>query len=319
MQVCLTDSVFVFQTRIVQRKVWLFFTQDFTSSPSASTCRRCEHIYTFLKLLTQTCLHGSLIGKQEKKNMSQRAESVITLHEVMTEIVLNVTVFFMYVDKFLFLFADLGEILRFFLSIFCIETVQILNPQVSDIHNFLWQSFGSECLMFPAWSQRHEQKHRPPWSPMILSDPRWPGVFFSPFRALATSFEGKHGSVRYWVKAELHRPWLLPVRVKKEFIVFEHIDINTPLLLVRPPHHSLSSLLLLCSLLFTVYLFYLVNFALSRNDPDLRSEQNDRCLNLKFTDLIWTDSVSLSHWRIRKLKTKVQFKVFLFSLIWSFM
>ncbi|KAK1884461.1 Arrestin domain containing protein 3 [Dissostichus eleginoides] len=28
--------------------------------------------------------------------------------------------------------------------------------------------------------------------------------------ALATSFEGKHGSVRYWVKAELHRPWLLP-------------------------------------------------------------------------------------------------------------
>lgn len=51
-------------------------------------------------------------------------------------------------------------------------------------------------------------------------------------RALATSFEGKHGSVRYWVKAELHRPWLLPVRAKKEFIVFEHIDINTPLLLV---------------------------------------------------------------------------------------
>lgn len=54
-------------------------------------------------------------------------------------------------------------------------------------------------------------------------------------RALATSFEGKHGSVRYWVKAELHRPWLLPVRAKKEFIVFEHIDINTPLLLVGTP------------------------------------------------------------------------------------
>nr|XP_020444249.1 arrestin domain-containing protein 3-like isoform X2 [Monopterus albus] len=55
--------------------------------------------------------------------------------------------------------------------------------------------------------------------------------FNLPQMALATSFEGKHGSVRYWVKAELHRPWLLPVRVKKEFIVFEHIDINTPLLL----------------------------------------------------------------------------------------
>ncbi|KAJ8414919.1 hypothetical protein AAFF_G00024420 [Aldrovandia affinis] len=52
-----------------------------------------------------------------------------------------------------------------------------------------------------------------------------------PQTPLATSFEGKHGSVRYWVKAELHRPWLLPMKVKKEFTVFEHIDINTPLLL----------------------------------------------------------------------------------------
>ncbi|XP_023275190.1 arrestin domain-containing protein 3-like [Seriola lalandi dorsalis] len=55
--------------------------------------------------------------------------------------------------------------------------------------------------------------------------------FNLPQMALATSFEGKHGSVRYWVKAELHRPWLRPVKAKKEFIVFEHIDINTPLLL----------------------------------------------------------------------------------------
>ncbi|XP_061753477.1 arrestin domain-containing protein 3a isoform X1 [Nerophis ophidion] len=52
-----------------------------------------------------------------------------------------------------------------------------------------------------------------------------------PQTPLATSFEGKHGSVRYWVKAELHRPWLLPIKTKKEFTVFEHIDINTPLLL----------------------------------------------------------------------------------------
>ncbi|XP_070990989.1 arrestin domain-containing protein 3-like isoform X1 [Oncorhynchus clarkii lewisi] len=55
--------------------------------------------------------------------------------------------------------------------------------------------------------------------------------FLLPQMPLATSFEGKHGSVRYWVRAELYRPWLLPVRVKKEFTVFEHIDINTPLLL----------------------------------------------------------------------------------------
>lgn len=60
-------------------------------------------------------------------------------------------------------------------------------------------------------------------------------MFLSCFlhRPLATSFEGKHGSVRYWVKAELHRPWLLPMKTKKEFTVFEHIDINTPLLLVN--------------------------------------------------------------------------------------
>ncbi|XP_054837940.1 arrestin domain-containing protein 2 [Eublepharis macularius] len=49
--------------------------------------------------------------------------------------------------------------------------------------------------------------------------------------ALATSFEGKHGSVRYWVKAKLHRPWATVRRARKEFTVLEPIDINTPALL----------------------------------------------------------------------------------------
>ncbi|KFQ97949.1 Arrestin domain-containing protein 2, partial [Opisthocomus hoazin] len=49
--------------------------------------------------------------------------------------------------------------------------------------------------------------------------------------SLATSFEGKHGSVRYWVKAKLHRPWSTVKKVKKEFTVIEPIDINTPALL----------------------------------------------------------------------------------------
>ncbi|NXA42443.1 ARRD2 protein, partial [Eudromia elegans] len=48
---------------------------------------------------------------------------------------------------------------------------------------------------------------------------------------LATSFEGKHGSVRYWVKAKLHRPWAAVKKAKKEFTVLEPIDINTPTLL----------------------------------------------------------------------------------------
>ncbi|XP_075060828.1 arrestin domain-containing protein 2 isoform X2 [Mixophyes fleayi] len=48
---------------------------------------------------------------------------------------------------------------------------------------------------------------------------------------LVTSFEGKHGSVRYWVKAKLHRPWSTVKKTKKEFTVIEPIDINTPDLL----------------------------------------------------------------------------------------
>lgn len=47
-----------------------------------------------------------------------------------------------------------------------------------------------------------------------------------------TSFEGKHGSIRYWVKVKLHRPWLPVKKIKKEFTVIEPIDINTPSLLV---------------------------------------------------------------------------------------
>lgn len=57
----------------------------------------------------------------------------------------------------------------------------------------------------------------------------------APHRTLATSFEGKHGSVRYWVKAKLHRPWSTVKKVKKEFTVIEPIDINTPALLVSSP------------------------------------------------------------------------------------
>lgn len=48
-----------------------------------------------------------------------------------------------------------------------------------------------------------------------------------------TSFEGKHGSIRYWVKVKLHRPWATVKKIKKEFTVIEPIDINTPSLLVR--------------------------------------------------------------------------------------
>ncbi|XP_069505346.1 arrestin domain-containing protein 2-like [Ambystoma mexicanum] len=48
---------------------------------------------------------------------------------------------------------------------------------------------------------------------------------------LVTSFEGKHGSVRYWVKAKLHRAWTTVKKVKVDFTVLDPIDVNTPALL----------------------------------------------------------------------------------------
>ncbi|XP_028857219.1 arrestin domain-containing protein 2 isoform X2 [Denticeps clupeoides] len=59
----------------------------------------------------------------------------------------------------------------------------------------------------------------------------FPFSFQLPEETLVTSFEGKHGSIRYWVKVKLHRPWFTVKKLKKEFTVIEPIDINTPSLL----------------------------------------------------------------------------------------
>uniref|UniRef100_A0A8C6SKF3 Arrestin domain containing 2 n=1 Tax=Neogobius melanostomus TaxID=47308 RepID=A0A8C6SKF3_9GOBI len=59
----------------------------------------------------------------------------------------------------------------------------------------------------------------------------FPFSFQLPEETLVTSFEGKHGSIRYWVKVKLHRPWFTVRKIKKEFTVIEPIDINTPALL----------------------------------------------------------------------------------------
>ncbi|XP_017572075.1 arrestin domain-containing protein 2 isoform X2 [Pygocentrus nattereri] len=59
----------------------------------------------------------------------------------------------------------------------------------------------------------------------------YPFSFQLPEETLVTSFEGKHGSIRYWVKVKLHRPWCTVRKIKKEFTVIEPIDINTPSLL----------------------------------------------------------------------------------------
>jgi len=45
-------------------------------------------------------------------------------------------------------------------------------------------------------------------------------------RGISTSFEGKHGSVRYWLKAEMDKPWSFNLKTKKAFTVISPIDIN---------------------------------------------------------------------------------------------
>lgn len=87
----------------------------------------------------------------------------------------------------------------------------------SNIHFclfYLLSSDNGEATVLPAG--RHE----------------FPFSFQLPEETLVTSFEGKHGSIRYWVKVKLHRPWATVKKIKKEFTVIEPIDINTPALLV---------------------------------------------------------------------------------------
>ena len=50
---------------------------------------------------------------------------------------------------------------------------------------------------------------------------------------LPTSFEGKFGSVRYFVKADLDQSWAFTHRTKRAFTVISPIDINTQELRVR--------------------------------------------------------------------------------------
>ncbi|XP_033634739.1 arrestin domain-containing protein 3-like [Asterias rubens] len=55
--------------------------------------------------------------------------------------------------------------------------------------------------------------------------------FQIPYGRVATSFEGKYGRIRYWLKAEIDKPWGFNSKTKRAFTVIDHIDINTPALL----------------------------------------------------------------------------------------
>jgi len=47
-----------------------------------------------------------------------------------------------------------------------------------------------------------------------------------PQSELVTSFEGKHGYIRYYLKVELDQPWSFTNNLKKRFTVINPIDIN---------------------------------------------------------------------------------------------
>lgn len=51
-------------------------------------------------------------------------------------------------------------------------------------------------------------------------------TFILPATGVTTSFEGKYGSVRYWLKAEVEKPWSFNHKTKKAFTVISPIDIN---------------------------------------------------------------------------------------------
>lgn len=50
--------------------------------------------------------------------------------------------------------------------------------------------------------------------------------FQLPSGGISTSFEGKYGSVRYWLKAEIDKPWSFNHNTKRAFTVISPIDIN---------------------------------------------------------------------------------------------
>ncbi|GIY58231.1 arrestin domain-containing protein 3 [Caerostris extrusa] len=50
--------------------------------------------------------------------------------------------------------------------------------------------------------------------------------FQLPSGGISTSFEGKYGSIRYWLKAEMEKPWTFNHKAKKAFTVICPIDIN---------------------------------------------------------------------------------------------
>ncbi|KAJ7372511.1 hypothetical protein OS493_019020 [Desmophyllum pertusum] len=56
----------------------------------------------------------------------------------------------------------------------------------------------------------------------------FPFEFRLPEENLPTTFEGKHGHVKYWLKAILDRPWKDDMKIIEPFTVTEKMDVNQP-------------------------------------------------------------------------------------------
>lgn len=77
------------------------------------------------------------------------------------------------------------------------------------------------------------------WDPLIISpanhglmEGAWRVLCYAPCRHLVSSYRGKFGYVRYYVRAVLERPGQPPLQCEREFEVEEPLDVNRPDLLV---------------------------------------------------------------------------------------
>ncbi|XP_040179096.1 arrestin domain-containing protein 2 isoform X2 [Rana temporaria] len=118
-----------------------------------------------------------------------------------------------------------------------ISALEVCARGLATVHWLETRSIGMNTVYsdFTAHETYLRKRHhliRDNGTPNVLPAGRheFPFTFQLP-ENLVTSFEGKHGCVRYWVKAKLHRPWSTVKKAKKEFTVLEPIDINTPDLL----------------------------------------------------------------------------------------
>ena len=66
----------------------------------------------------------------------------------------------------------------------------------------------------------------------------FPFEFRLPEENLPTTFEGKHGYVKYWLKAILDRPWKDDMTIIEPFTVTERVDVNQQEFLVSAVMHQ---------------------------------------------------------------------------------